>query len=57
MSFRLVAKKFFLTYPGQMPKEELHEFINRKLKQMCKVKIAHEHYKDGGMHTHVCVEC
>lgn len=45
-----------LTYPGAMDKKELHAMLNRVLKQLCTVKIAHEHYKDGGLHTHACVD-
>lgn len=58
MPFRLVARKFFLTYPQfQADKAGLHSFLNTKLKQEVKVKICHEHHADGNIHTHCCVEC
>lgn len=58
MSFRLQARKFLLTYPQyQAGKPELHDFLNKKLKMECKVKICHEHHADGNIHTHCCVEC
>ncbi len=58
MPFRLVARKFMLTYARfEADKPKLHEFLNTKLKQMCNVKICHEHHADGAIHTHVCVEC
>lgn len=57
-TFRLAAKRFLLTYPQfEAPKEDLHRFLNTKLKQECNVKICHEHHEDGNIHTHACVEC
>lgn len=57
-TFRLNCKRFLLTYPQyEAPKQELHEYLNRKLKQDTEVLIAHEHHEDGNIHTHACVKC
>lgn len=57
-TFRFAGKKMLLTYSQyEANKENLHMFLNMKLKQECKVKIAHEHHQDGNIHTHACVEC
>lgn len=56
--FRLNCKRFLLTYPQyEANKEQLHQFLNRKLKQETEVLIAHEHHQDGNIHTHCCVQC
>lgn len=55
-TFRLAGVKCLLTYPKfKADKQELHMFINQKLKQEATVKICHEHHADGEIHTHACV--
>ena len=55
--FRFRGKKVLLTYThsGPLDKQKLHEFLNKKFKQDCDVKICHEQHADGEIHTHACV--
>lgn len=54
-SFRLVQKKFMLTFKGHLDKENLATFLCEKLKGEVEYSIAHETGESGYQHTHALV--
>lgn len=55
--FRFQNQKCLLTYSGKVDKVRYIEwFVDLHGFQMKFIRLAHEHYKDGGDHTHVLVD-